>query len=470
VRLEPRVARLAIGACVCALLAGTWLGVHAWSSPPRAHAKDERAAPAASATTIGAPYDVIVVGAGLAGLTAAKQLLGEGRSVVVLEATDRIGGRALTNKTTFSIPIDYGGAWFHGVDTNPLPAIADRMGFHREHTILEGSIFVGARAATAKELGAFARTTRELEEAMTKAAASLRDPPASEWLPKTAPFRDLVAANLGPFESAAELEESSTIDTALFATGKDDFVREGIGSFVEAYGRDVPVRLRSPVTRIEYGADLVSVDVATGERFAGRTALVTVSTGVLASGKIAFEPPLPQWKKDAIAGLPMGLLDKVVIEFKKDVFGKTPPNSWVLHDGPGKDDLAFVVKPMGAPIAVAFYGAKQAAEFEREGDAAAIAHAREALALMYGPGIDAEFLKADATAWGKASWALGSYSAARPGMSRMHAELARPVGSVLFFAGEACAKPIYNGSLAGAYDSAITAANEIAARLAPKAN
>ena len=97
--------------------------------------------------------------------------------------------------------------------------------------------------------------------------------------------------------------------------------------FVAAYGEDVPVRLRAVVETISYGANGVAVGLENGEELLGRRALVTVSTGVLAAGKIAFEPPLPDWKLAAIAGLPMGLMNKVVMEFRADLFAGTPSNS-----------------------------------------------------------------------------------------------------------------------------------------------
>jgi monoamine oxidase len=411
----------------------------------------------------GESADVIIVGAGLAGLTAAKQLDQAGVKVLVLEAQDRIGGRALADTTTFSVPIDYGAAWFHGLGTNPLDEIADKMGFHRVDTDLDGPIFVGDRPATEEENQACEEAYAQIEKAMEAAVEAGHDPAVAAMV-KDAPCAELMMDNVARFESAAEAEETSVMDAASFASDDDDFVREGIGAFVAAYGKDVPVRLKSVVTNIRYDPAGVTVELATGERFHGKRVLVTVSTGVLAAGKIAFDPPLPQWKLDAIAALPMGLLDKVVIEFKTDIFGDTPVNSWVLWDGPDRDNIAFVIKPLGAPIAVGFHGAQQARQYEKD-DAAALAHVQGALRQMYGPRVDSEVSRTGLTHWGSNPYSLGSYSAARPGGSRMHAVLARPVDDRLFFAGEACARPIFNGSLAGAYESAVDASALIIASL-----
>ena len=415
------------------------------------------------------PADVIIVGAGLAGLTAAKQLIKAGRTVLVLEAQDHIGGRAATDTKTFSVPIDLGAAWFHGVKTNPLPAVADGMGFHRVASELEGPIFIGDRRATAAETKACEATTEKFEAALKALTDANKDPAISEVLPKNAPCRDLVGDNFARFESAAELEDTSTIDTALFGTDPDDLLKEGMGTFVAAYGKDVPVRLNSMVTKVAHVGQDVVVDLATGEHVTGRRVLITVSTGVLAAGKIAFAPPLPQWKLDAIKALPMGVMDKVVMEFKSNVFTRTPDNAWVLWDGPGRDNIAFVIKPFGAPIAVAFYGAKQAVEFEKD-DAKALEHAKNALRKMYGPSVESEFLRSAVTHWAQNPYTLGSYSAALPNGSRMHAELFKPIDNWLFFAGEAASSPLFNGSLAGAYQTAVDASQLIANSLAATAN
>jgi monoamine oxidase len=262
-----------------------------------------------------------------------------------------------------------------------------------------------------------------------------------------------------------ELAESSTLDAALFESENDDFVREGMGTFVTAYGRDVPVRLRSVVTSVRYGAEGVVVGLENGERHEGRRALVTVSTGVLRAKKIDFDPPLPAWKLRAIDGLPMGLLNKVVMEFRSDLFASTPSNSWVLWDGPANDNVAFVIKPLGAAMAVAFYGGSQARAFEND-DRAALDHAKSALRSMYGPRVGTELSRSEITHWGKNPFTLGSYSAARPGAQKMRAVLALPVADRVFFAGEACARPALNGSIGGAYETGVIASNAIERSLA----
>ncbi|EYF07519.1 putative amine oxidase protein [Chondromyces apiculatus DSM 436] len=286
-------------------------------------------------------------------------------------------------------------------------------------------------------------------------------------------FKDLlqlVAMNSGPLESAVELDRSSSLESAKFAAGADVLVKEGYGTFVEAFGQEVMphVRLNAPVTKISYGASGVSVETATKERFKGRKVLVTVSTGVLASGKIAFEPALPADKREAIAGLPMGLLNKVILEFSTaDVFpeddGAALDNTWVLYGGDlgsREDDMAFVFRPMDTNTAIGFFGGDRAWELEKQpgrGKDAMTKLAVTAMSAMCKCDAGKALVKSRTTAWGSESWTHGAYSAALPGKSAMRGVLAKPVAHQVYFAGEACYNATYNGSFAAAYNSAIQA-------------
>lgn len=121
-------------------------------------------------------YDVIVVGAGIAGLSATRELQRLGRSVLILEANNRIGGRAYVGYIgDDKVPIDYGGAWIHGISTNPLTGIVDSMGFKRERTQLDLPYFINGEEASKKKKQAFDEALKEYEDAVELAASSVED-------------------------------------------------------------------------------------------------------------------------------------------------------------------------------------------------------------------------------------------------------------------------------------------------------
>lgn len=428
-------------------------------------------------------YDVIVVGAGLAGLTAGRTLQQAGRSFVILEATGRIGGRGRTDTTTFSAPIDLGGAWIHNVQTNPLTPIILGSGYATQETDVDASrhLFFSDAFASEQDRERFERIAEAFEDSLEESLG--HDGAAADHLPQEEPggvtpapgapafekLRELVELNSGPLESAVELADNSTIDAGEFLAGEDVLLERGYGTFVEEFGQELlpRVRLNSPVTRIvRQNGGGVTVETAKGERFSARMVLVTVSTGVLAAGRIRFEPELPADKQAAIRGLPMGLLDKVILEFSKpDVFpkqdGALVENAWLLYGGDlahGNDDMAFVFRPMGAPIAIGFFGGQRAWELEKLPD-----HGRErmielalaAMSDMCNCDAKGSLVKSRTTAWGADEWTLGAYSAARPGQAAMRQKLAEPLDHQLYFAGEACDYSTYNGSFAGAYNSAL---------------
>ena len=520
-------------------------------------------------------YDTVVIGAGIAGLSAAKELSRLHHSVLILEANDRIGGRGFVGLIgDGQVPIDYGGAWLHGIPTNPLTGVVDSLGFLRARTDLAAPYYVDGHPADEKQMKRFEEAVTEFEDslglassaeeahhaledytcgppahtrtvadlcheiliavpsdkalthlcknlkkatpeklcsAVRKTSSSKRDI-AAEHIP-TAPdlenIRPLLTANSGPLESAAELKDTSAVDASHFEAGEDDLLDKGMGAFVVKFGEGIPACLNSRVTSLKYTTEGVEVQTAS-TTYKGENALVTVSVGVLAAAPpkgIAFIPPLPQRKKDAIKDLQMGEMQKVIIPFKDKIF---PPaitdNSWVLTQSDlsaealrfakdrnltvtnGKLVMAFVMKPLASNIAIGFFGGDWAkalegqctgAEFtsgpaSKSGcDNMALGITRTALSQLFGKDqIDRSILtdQIQVTRWSLDPTSYGAYSVATPGNWHQHEVLADPLTDTagakrLFFAGEGTARAIYNGSYPGAYESGLKAAREIHASM-----
>ena len=547
-----------LGACALAVAVLPGCGAADSASPVKAPEVPTKA-PVADGSKE-RPFDVIIVGAGMAGLTAAKTLKHAGRSFVVLEALDRIGGRGWVD-STFETPIDIGGAWIHAVETNPLTPFVFGAGLSTQPTDVESwhhpffkPNVADKKSASPDRPGRFANKEEralwkciedELEENLGEAAhpdMRGKDPaaaakvadygaadkhlphgecssvdeeeetsaPANSASPaggakgakdakdtkkpadkasakdKAAPkavaaenatfeqLRRLVAINAGPLESGVELEKNSTVDAADFEAGQDSLIVGGFGEFVARWGREVEgdVRLKTKVVRIRREGGIATVETAAGDKVYGRDVLVTVSTGVLEKKIIAFEPDLPEKKWSAIHSLPMGVLNKVILQFdpsKSKGFryptdeGVTLDNRWVVYGGDldsPDDDMAFVFRPAGTNVVIGFVGGERAKALEKD-DAKLMSIAMSALGDMCQCDAKAALVKSRITHWQSSEISYGSYSAAAPSDRNTRAELAAPVDDQLYFAGEACYNSTYNGSFAAAYNSALQSSQQI---------
>src|SRR5690349_247068 len=189
---------------------------------------------------------VVVIGAGIAGLTAARALGEAGVDVVVLEARDRIGGRAFTERTSFGVPFDRGASWLHSADRNPVTALAQDLDFDAVPDEGDTRVYAGS---SEDEEDAFTDATERIEAALAKIAESGRDISVAQAMPAAANpaeqfWNVAAAAFIGPLDAGVELEELSVLDWYhQTGSGLDWLVPAGLGSVVQRYGADLPVRL-----------------------------------------------------------------------------------------------------------------------------------------------------------------------------------------------------------------------------------
>src|SRR4051812_17340451 len=248
--------------------------------------------------------DVLIIGAGAAGIAAARKLRALGRQVRVLEAGGRLGGRAWTESDSLGARFDQGASWIHVAERNPLPSIARRMGFtlRDARRRARDMLLVGGQPETPAERAAHDAACEAWEAAAeARDAAGGPDIPLAAAVPRDGPWDPTVSHWFSTVISGVEAERFSLRD--YVATGLDGAnlqVAEGFGTLVARLGDGLPVTLHAPVMRLRWDGAGVTAEGGWGSLRAA-AAIVTVSTGVLAAQGIRFVPELPGAVQAAIA-------------------------------------------------------------------------------------------------------------------------------------------------------------------------
>ncbi len=389
---------------------------------------------------------VLVIGAGVAGLEAARRLRAAGFEVAVIEARHRVGGRIRTDRS-LGTPVDLGASWIHGALANPLGPLAREAGAERFTTDYES---VHLWDADGKPLGGPAR--RELDRAWSGvqlevvAQGLLADEDRSV---QAAVDRVVGGETLSPVERRyldwrlAGMRVTAAEDLARLSLlgggegsygGADRLFPGGYDAIPRLLAEGTTVHLGRRVRRLAVTSEAVQVD-ADGASWTADAALVTLPLGVLQAGSVVFEPGLPSIKRDAIASLGVGTLNKVALRFDR-CFWPTDP-----HFLGQLADERFPVLLNGrafseANVLVAFTGGTSARELERKTDAEAAAEVIALLKRRFGdvPAPTGVVM----TRWSRNPVARGSYVHSPVGVGDdAYAALAAPVGDRLFFAGAA---------------------------------
>ena len=329
------------------------------------------AAPRGPLRALPANPDVVVIGAGAAGLAAARILISNGFEVVVIEAAERIGGRAYTESSTFGLPYDHGCAWLQGPEGLPFVPLARQLGFGLvDHSNARDVLFVGDRRADRATQRQLDRTFARIEAAIDQDS----DVAAASVIPAGLPMTAVAQSWIGPMDFGVDLANLSTGDVSAYEDYAYDYlVREGLGSLVAAYGQGLPVRLGTAATGIDWSGEGVRVETTAGT-IAARACIVTVSTGVLGAGAIRFTPDLPLDKAQAIADVPMGLLTKIALQFDGTRFDLRENEflTYVVPDAVPAEACYFLTFPTGHDIVVGFVGGSFGEDLSRAGEAAAV--------------------------------------------------------------------------------------------------
>lgn len=385
-----------------------------------------------------AEADVIVIGAGAAGIAAAHDLKAAGRKAIVLEARSRVGGRAFTD-ASLGPAYDAGAMFIHWAERNPWVQIARDLGVATSDESWGGGfrVFAGgqpmADADRQRRRGAFGQIDRRLETVdLTKRDLSIRDL-LGDLGPDLAP----IASSGLLLSIGEESERVSARDYQRLWAGEDLLVPSGYGNLVARHGAGLDIRLNQPVSEIRWDGPGVSVTTPSGTLRA-QACIVTVPVGVLKAGAIRFTPALPARTRDALDGIGMGALTKIALKVEGNRFGISPGTSF-LEAGSPKRLMNFDLFPDDKDMIVAFCGGDHARELSLAGPGAARDHLTTLLSAMIGSDIRKAVTGISFPAWWTDPFSRGSYSVCLPGREAAREQLAEPIGGRLFIAGEATA-------------------------------
>jgi monoamine oxidase len=420
-------------------------------------------APALGAVSASGETDVAIVGAGAAGIAAARKVAAAGRRFALIEASDHIGGRCVTDTRIFGVPFDRGAHWVHMPDINPVARLSSRTGLDLYPAPPGQKLRIGRRNAREGEMEDYLAALVKANRAIQDAARGKADVACMQVLPKDlGDWRPAVEFVLGPFGCGKNLDEISAVDFARsLERDVDAFCRQGFGTLLAKLAADLPVQLNVPVLRMQSLRNAVEIETARG-RITARAVIVTASNGVLDAGKIKFTPDLPKRHLDAIAKLSLGSYDHVALELKGNPLQLQ--NDDLVFEKPGSArTAALLANVSGTPLAMVEVAGKLGRELSGQGEAAMVDFATGWLAELYGADVKKAIGKTHATRWSREPWVMGAFSAAAPGGQPGRKVLMEPVRERLFFAGEAVHETLW-GTVGGAWESGERAA-EAALRL-----
>ncbi|MFN3334765.1 MAG: flavin monoamine oxidase family protein, partial [Caldilinea sp.] len=424
---------------------------------------------------------VLVIGAGVAGLSAARELQQLGYIVTVLEARNRIGGRVWTVRDpSRGLALDMGASWIHGVTGNPFTALADQQGLATHPTDYDNNWLYdtnGAEASDALELSIEALFDEVMEAvaeiAAARQAADLPDisldaaiASAADDLGLNMIQRRQLAFSVNTtieHEFAADVSQLSLYhwDECKAYRGGDVVFANGYDQIATALADGLTIRTGVVATRIAYTADNVTVSTNAGD-FVADYAVITIPVGVLKQGEIEFAPALPAAKQQAIARVGSGVLNKTFLIFPQRFWDRAPELLNYISAEKGRWCEALnLAHYVDKPVLLWFNAGEYGAAIEALSDGEITAAAMATMRTIYGDAIP-EPEAVHITRWLSDPFARGAYSSLAVGATPGdRAALAAPVAGRLFFAGEATHRD-YPSTVHGAYLSGLEAANALA--------
>jgi monoamine oxidase len=421
---------------------------------------------------------IIVIGAGIAGITAAKKLQAQGYRVIILEGRDRIGGRIWTDNS-LGVPLDLGAAWIHTVDGNPITPLVQQFGIQTVISDLKSQwSYKGVNQLLSDDdemvINKAFQLFMDRVNKLKNEAPSLEQITLADIAAQIIESEEITGITLKGFRailsSAIESDVGDNLanlglkgfDEDSKFDGEDVVFPKGYTQLVQALSTDLDIRTKHLVQKIAYDDNGVQV-TTDREVFVGSRVIVTVPLGVLKRGSIKFSPELPETKLAAIEQLGMGALNKLVLKFPKQ-FWSSEPHALAYINGNSPDryiEFYNWQKYIQQPILVALVSGNFSRSLSQMSKSEVTQNMMSELQAMFGKDIplpSATLL----TQWHNDPFAYGSYSTFSVNGNIQDCDrLAEPIGDRLFFAGEATYGK-YIGTVHGALLSGEREANRIA--------
>ncbi len=417
---------------------------------------------------------VIVVGAGLAGLSAARDLVAAGAEVSVLEARDRIGGRIWTQRVWPDLPMDMGASWIHGVKGNPLTALADAAGAVRRTTSYDSALALDGAGQEVDLTDAYDLAEAVVEDARARVDDNDRDlslqdavTGGADWQQADPTTRRLIRHVVNGAVEAEYGGDWSEVSAWYFDESEefgdgDVLFPDGYDQIVQHLLRGLDIHTGQVVTALAPDGAGVAVTTAGGTVLRADHVVLTVPLGVLKAGDIAFGAALAADRVAAIETLGIGLLNKCWLRFDRVAWPDDV--DWIEWIGPEDgvwSQWLSLTQATGAPVLLAFHAGDQARALENLSDSQMVAQATAALQAMFGPDFPAP-VDAQITRWSQDPFSYGSYSFNAVGCTP---DTRKALAGVdwegrLVFAGEA-AEPDFWGTAHGAVLSGRAAAAKL---------
>ena len=424
--------------------------------------------------------EIVVIGAGVAGLAAARVLAQAGRTVTVLEARDRIGGRVFElSDPRLPRPIELGAEFVHGrpsvtlellrtAGTGTLETSGEAWSFSDGELRKLGDLFASARSFV-KHVDDIS-ADMSVDDFLTRFGSELQSPERAKWIrlivegfdaadPATASIRGIAAEWRGPStrQQSRPIGGYGPLLAALSGSLDPARVQTIVGAVVEAVECEGnPVRVRAHL-----GSEALDV--------AARAVIVTLPVGVLAQkqgrGTVRFSPTLPEGKLAALEAIAMGPVVKAVLRFRTAFWERLRDGAYLgagsFHNIDAEFPTFWTQLPERVPLLTAWAGGPYARRLGADSPERLAERALASLRTIFSnaKAVDEEFEGFFIHDWAHDPFARGAYSYLRVGAADARKHLSEPVGSTLFFAGEATSSED-SGTVAGALERGARAANE----------